>query len=213
MPLGICGRTGSGKSTIIQCIFRTIEPDTGSSIVIDGIDILQLGLNDLRSKLGIIPQDPVLFSGTIRRNLDPFDQYDDQTLWDCLEKAAMKDKILEMGQQGLESIVQPYGENFSIGQRQLLCLARALVRKPKILICDEMSASVDYKTDEKIQLYLRQELKGCTLLTIAHRLSTIMDYDKILVLDDGSIVQFGPPQQLLLDTDGQFFKMVHSSSD
>ncbi|KAJ3344887.1 hypothetical protein HDU91_007522 [Kappamyces sp. JEL0680] len=203
--IGIVGRTGSGKSTIIQTLFRTIELAAGR-ILIDGIDIATIGLKDLRTKIGIIPQDPVLFSGTVRKNLDPFGEHQDYELWDALDKASMKEKITEIG--GLEGQLQVFGENLSVGQRQLMCLARALVVSPKILIMDEATANVDYETDERIQKCLREELHHTTLITIAHRIHTIMDYDRICVLDAGSVVEFGTPEELMAIENGIFAGMV-----
>lgn len=181
-------------------------------IIIDGIDIKTLGLAELRRKIGIIPQDPVLFAGTVRRNLDPFGQCSDDRLWDCLQRSSMKSKIQEMG-AGLDSMIELFGSNLSVGQRQLLCLARALVLQPKILVMDEATANVDYETDLQIQKCLRQDLKECTLLTIAHRLNTILDYDRILVLDDGKVVEFDSPSVLLERKDGYFSSMVRSHNN
>ena len=203
--IGIVGRTGSGKSTIIQALFRMIEVSEGS-IWIDGVDIKSLGLSELRQKIGIIPQDPVLFSETVRKNLDPFMQCDDKRLWDCLERSSMKSKIQEMG--GLESMIDFFGANLSVGQRQLLCLARALVLEPKILVMDEATANVDYETDEKIQKCLREDLKDCTLVTIAHRINTILDYDRILVLDQGKVAEFDKPSELLSRPNGLLASMA-----
>jgi ABC-type multidrug transport system fused ATPase/permease subunit len=207
--IGIVGRTGSGKSSMIQTLFRTIEICKGT-IKIDGINIHSIGLKDLRTRLAIIPQDPVLFSGSVRDNLDPFQNYTDDDIWNCLERAALKEKVVEMG--GLDGLVQTSGENISVGQRQLLCLARALLQKPVILVMDEATANVDYETDERIQQCLREDLKECTVLTIAHRINTIMDYDRIMVLDAGYIKEFDSPDNLMQIPNGIFRGMVNETS-
>lgn len=165
--IGICGRTGSGKSTLIQALFRMVEPARGT-IAIDGVVAQDIGLKDLRSKISIIPQDPVLFSGSFRRNLDPFNDYADIDIWVALDRARMKKKVTETG--GLEGKVTEGGENLSVGERQLICLARAMLCKPKILVMDEATANVDFESDSIIQQCLREDLKNATILTIAHRL-------------------------------------------
>jgi ATP-binding cassette, subfamily C (CFTR/MRP), member 1 len=203
--IGIVGRTGSGKSSLMQSLFRMVEP-SGGKILIDGIDISILGLTDLRSKLGIIPQDAILFSGTFRRNLDPFSKYTDNELWDALERASIKSKVIENG--GLEGAVLAGGENLSVGQRQLLCLARAMLANPKILIMDEATANIDYDSDAIIQKSIREDFGNSTILTIAHRLNTVMDYDRILVLDGGKIVEFDSPANLVHKENGIFKAMV-----
>jgi ABC-type multidrug transport system fused ATPase/permease subunit len=204
--VGIVGRTGAGKSSLTLGLFRIIEA-AGGSIVIDGQDISKLSLYDLRSKLAIIPQDPVLFGGTLRENLDPFNQFDDNTLWQALEHAHLKAYILTQDSQ-LDAIVQAGGENFSVGQRQLICLARALLRKSKILVLDEATAAIDQHTDQLIQNTIRTEFKDCTILTIAHRINTIMDSDKILVLDQGLVKEFDTPKNLLKNTDSIFYGLA-----
>ncbi|KAL3269853.1 hypothetical protein HHI36_008911 [Cryptolaemus montrouzieri] len=193
--IGIVGRTGAGKSSLTLCLFRIIEA-AGGSIIIDGIDISKIGLHDLRSKITIIPQDSVLFSGSLRLNLDPYDKYTDEEIWTALEHAHLKDLISDFP-NGLSYEVTEGGENFSIGQRQLICLSRALLRKTKLFILDEATAAVDLQTDDLIQKTIRKEFKDCTILTIAHRLNTIMDYDKIIVLDKGYIKEYDTPQNLL----------------
>ncbi|KAI8900330.1 P-loop containing nucleoside triphosphate hydrolase protein [Globomyces pollinis-pini] len=206
--IGIVGRTGSGKSSIMQVLFRMVEPSTGD-IIIDGMNIKELGLKDLRAGLGIIPQDPVLFSGTFRRNLDPFNSYTDNDIWNALEKANIKEKVVETG--GLEGLIQEGGENLSVGQRQLLCLARALLASPKILVMDEATANVDFETDAIIQKCIRSDLKDSTILTIAHRLNTIMDYDRVLVLDHGRIMEFDSPKILIGKENGVFRAMAEET--
>jgi ATP-binding cassette, subfamily C (CFTR/MRP), member 4 len=157
--------------------------------------------------VGIIPQQPVLFSGTIRSNLDPFDQYSDAELWEALVNCDLKASVDEMG-NGLESVVSEYGENLSAGMRQMFVIARALLRKCRVLLLDEATSNVDYETDQAIQKTLRKSFPGCTVLTIAHRVNTIMDSDKIMVLKDGAIEEFGPPNELLADPNSAFSDIV-----
>ncbi|KAH3899004.1 ATP-binding cassette transporter YOR1 SCDLUD_004425 [Saccharomycodes ludwigii] len=199
--IGICGRTGAGKSTIMSALYRLVELSSGH-IFIDGVDISKIGLYDLRSKLCIIPQDPVLFKGTIRKNLDPFGERSDEELWDALVRGGA---ISDLGavtngdklhKFHLDQMVQEDGVNFSLGERQLLALSRALVRNSKILILDEATSSVDYETDSKIQSKIIGEFSHCTILCIAHRLKTILNYDRILVLDRGEIKEFDTPYNL-----------------
>ncbi|XP_030837938.1 multidrug resistance-associated protein 5 [Strongylocentrotus purpuratus] len=192
--IGIVGRTGSGKSTISVALFRLVEADEGS-MTIDGLDISTIGLTDLRSKISIIPQDPVLFIGNIRYNLDPFNEHSDQELWGALEQAYMKERISVLDHQ-LEAPVTEGGDNFSVGERQLLCMARALLRNSKILFLDEATAAIDTETDSLIQQTIRTAFEDCTTLTIAHRLNTVLDSDKILVMDDGRVAEFDTPSTL-----------------
>lgn len=207
--IGVCGRTGAGKSTIMNALFR-VSPLAEGKIILDGVDTSTIGLTDLRSKLSIIPQDPVLFHGTIRDNLDPFGTSTDAQLWDALRRSW----LVEDGAQGtgmyivgetnittlhkfhLDQIVEDDGANFSLGERQLLALARALVSDCKILILDEATSSVDYETDVNIQSTISNEFAQCTILCIAHRLSTILHFDRILVLDKGEVVEFDTPHNL-----------------
>ncbi|XP_030554771.1 probable multidrug resistance-associated protein lethal(2)03659 [Drosophila novamexicana] len=200
--VGIVGRTGAGKSSLINALFRLSYND--GSIVIDERDTEQMGLHDLRSKISIIPQEPVLFSGTVRYNLDPFQQYPDDKLWQALEEVHLKDEIGEMP-MGLQSNISEGGSNFSVGQRQLVCLARAILRENRILVMDEATANVDPQTDALIQTTIRNKFKECTVLTIAHRLHTIMDSDKVLVLDAGQVVEFGAPYELLTTSKSNVF--------
>jgi ABC-type multidrug transport system fused ATPase/permease subunit len=207
--VGVVGRTGAGKSTVTLALFRMLEPSEGK-IVIDDLNITELGLRDLRSRLAIIPQDPILFSGTVRTNLDPFNQYTDKDIWDVLAGVNMKEAIAKL-KEGLEAAVEPNGENFSTGQRQLLCLARAMLRRPRVLIMDEATANVDMASDQLIQMSLRRDFHDSTLITIAHRLNTVIDYDRILVLDQGEVVEFDSPDHLLSKPDGVFAQMVDNT--
>jgi len=207
--VGIVGRTGAGKSSLTLALFRILER-AGGRIVIDGVDIANIGLQDLRSRLTIIPQDPVLFSGTLRLNLDPFDRHTDEELWKALEVSHLKNFVSGLD-DGLQHAVAEGGENLSVGQRQLVCLARALLRKSKILVLDEATAAVDLETDELIQQTIRREFADRTVFTIAHRLNTIMDYDRVLVLDNGSVIEFDSPANLLKDN-GVFTKMAQDAN-
>ncbi|KAL0267499.1 UNVERIFIED_CONTAM: hypothetical protein PYX00_009752 [Menopon gallinae] len=204
--LGIVGRTGAGKSSLTLALFRIIEAANGK-ILIDGIDISKVGLHELRSRLTIIPQDQILFSGSIRMNLDPFMNHSDDEVWRALELAHLKPFVQQLP-RGLDHEVSEGGENFSAGQRQLICLARALLRKTKILILDEATAAVDLETDDLIQKTIRSEFKDCTVLTIAHRLNTILDSDRVIVLDKGLIAEFDTPQKLLSQPKSIFYGMA-----
>ncbi|CAH1736108.1 unnamed protein product [Aphis gossypii] len=206
--IGIVGRTGAGKSSFIGALFRLALNE--GKIIIDGVDIHELMLKDLRSKLSIIPQEPVLFSGTMRTNLDPFDEYPDHDLWNALDEVELKN-FVEGLPGGLNSKLSSSGSNFSVGQRQLVCLARAILQNNKILILDEATANVDPLTDKLIQNTIRNKFKNCTVLTIAHRINTIMDSDRVLVMDFGKIVEFDHPYNLLKNTDGFFYKMVEQT--
>eukprot|EP00750_Incisomonas_marina_P032853 INCI9383.2.p1 GENE.INCI9383.2~~INCI9383.2.p1 ORF type:complete len:1011 (+),score=200.32 INCI9383.2:2704-5736(+) len=204
--VGIVGRTGAGKSTLFLTLFRILELDSGRCLI-DGVDISKLNLTFLRSKISIIPQVPVLFNGTLRSNLDPYGEHTDEDLLDVIEQANLGPYIRSEG-RGLDLEVASGGSNFSAGQRQLLCLARALLRHSKILILDEATASIDVATDELIQKTIKESFAQCTLLAIAHRLNTIIESDKILVLDFGQLKEFGTPKDLLDDPSSQFTSMV-----
>ncbi|XP_072049290.1 ATP-binding cassette sub-family C member 5-like [Amphiura filiformis] len=204
--IGIVGRTGSGKSSLGVSLFRLVEKAAGE-IKIDDIDISAIGLYDLRSKLAIIPQDPMLFIGTIRYNLDPLKQYSDEEIWSALEKTYMKDMVSKLDNQ-LEAPVVENGDNFSVGERQLLCMARAVLRKSKILMLDEATAAIDTDTDSLVQSTIREAFSDCTLLTIAHRLQTVLDSDKIMVIDNGKVAEFDTPSNLLADSSTLFSIMV-----
>lgn len=203
--VGIVGRTGAGKSSMTLCLFRLLEAASGE-ITIDEVKISELGLHDLRSKLTIIPQEPVLFSGTLKMNLDPFEKYSDEELWRALEHSHLH-KFVSNQAAKLELECSEGGENLSVGQRQLVCLARALLRKSRILILDEATAAIDLETDDLIQSTIRTQFEGCTVFTIAHRLNTIMDYTRVLVLDKGQIAEFDTPANLLSKR-GVFYGMA-----
>jgi ATP-binding cassette, subfamily C (CFTR/MRP), member 1 len=218
--IGIVGRTGAGKSSIMSALFRLTEL-SGGSIKIDDIDIATVGLQDLRSRLAIIPQDPTLFRGTIRSNLDPFNEHSDLELWSALRKADLIGEVQEAtqgldahgkntGRIHLDSTVEEEGLNFSLGQRQLMALARALVRNSRIIVCDEATSSVDFETDQKIQKTMASGFKGKTLLCIAHRLKTIINYDRICVMDAGRIAEMDEPIELY-DRGGIFRGMCDRS--
>ncbi|CAM8976319.1 unnamed protein product [Rhodiola kirilowii] len=209
--IGIVGRTGSGKSTLIHAIFRIVEPWEGT-ILIDGVDITRIGLHDLRSRLSIIPQDPTLFEGTVRGNLDPLEQYPEKEIWEviilqALDKCQLGD-IVRAKEGRLDSVVVENGENWSVGQRQLFCLGRALLKKSSILVLDEATASVDSATDGLIQMVINQEFRNRTVVTIAHRIHTVIDSDLVLVLSDGRIAEYDSPAKLLERDETFFSKLI-----
>ena len=209
--IGVVGRSGSGKSSLMSILFRLQEiEDDGGAIKVDGVDVGTIGLADLRDHMAIIPQDPVLFAGTVRNNVDPFDEYREDDVWQALELAMLKPAIVAL-EKGLDEPVTEGGSNFSVGERQLLCLARALLRKPKILVCDEASAAIDFDTDAAIQMTLRSAFVGATQLVIAHRINTIIDADRIMVLDDGKLAEFDTPAALLENPDGAFTRLVEAT--
>ncbi|XP_050740738.1 multidrug resistance-associated protein 1 isoform X5 [Drosophila biarmipes] len=208
--VGIVGRTGAGKSSLTLALFRIIEA-AGGRISIDGVDIATMGLHMLRSRLTIIPQDPVLFSGSLRINLDPFEIKTDDEIWKALELSHLKTFVKSLA-AGLNHEIAEGGENLSVGQRQLVCLARALLRKTKVLVLDEATAAVDLETDDLIQKTIRTEFKECTVLTIAHRLNTILDSDKVIVLDKGQITEFASPTELLDNPKSAFYSMAKDAN-
>ena len=236
--IGVVGRTGAGKSSLTLALFRFLEAREGS-IHIDGIDISKVSLYDLRSRLAIIPQDPVLFSGTVRSNLDPFDKHSDSELYDALSRVHLINSTGATPHdepnpaestctaptpptpphsntnifQSLTSRISEGGLNLSQGQRQLLCLARAIVSRPKIMVLDEATSAVDMATDILIQRSIREEFQSSTLIVIAHRLSTIVDFDKILVMSDGRQVEFDSPGSLVEREEGVFRGMVEQSGE
>ncbi|XP_034032269.1 multidrug resistance-associated protein 4-like isoform X2 [Thalassophryne amazonica] len=206
--VGIVGRTGAGKSSLISAIFRLAEPQ--GKIYIDGILTSDIGLHDLRKNMSIIPQDPVLFTGSMRKNLDPFNEHTDEELWNALQEVQLKPVVEELPGK-LEAILAESGSNFSAGQRQLVCLARAILRKNRILIIDEATANVDHRTDDLIQQTIREKFRECTVLTIAHRLNTVIDSDRILVLDAGKIHAYDEPYSLLQNPSGILYNMVQQT--
>ncbi|KAI3458059.1 hypothetical protein Pfo_014722 [Paulownia fortunei] len=204
--IGIVGRTGSGKTTLIGALFRLVEP-AGGRILVDGIDISTIGLHDLRSHLGIIPQDPTLFTGTVRYNLDPLGQHTDKEIWEVLGKCQLKDAVQEK-EEGLDSPVVEDGSNWSMGQRQLFCLGRALLRRSKILVLDEATASIDNATDMILQKTIRTEFADCTVITVAHRIPTVMDSTMVLAISDGNLVEYDEPMKLIKREDSLFGQLV-----
>ncbi|EWM27872.1 multidrug resistance-associated protein 1-like isoform 1 [Nannochloropsis gaditana] len=200
--IGIVGRTGAGKSSLLLALLRLVEAESGS-IEVDGLNTREMGTEDLRSRFSIIPQDPVLFTGSVRFNLDPFDQYSDNDIWRALERAHLAAQVRRLP-QGLLSEVEEGGKNFSLGERQLLCMARALLRHSRVLLLDEATSAVDAETDRLIQETIRTQFRGATLLTIAHRIFTLVDYDRIAVLDAGTVVEFDTPLNLLKKKGGAF---------
>lgn len=193
--IGVVGRTGSGKSTLIQVFFRLVEP-SGGRIIIDDIDISTLGLHDLRSRFGIIPQEPVLFEGTVRSNIDPIGLYSDEEIWKSLDRCQLKDVVASKPGK-LDSLVVDSGDNWSVGQRQLLCLGRVMLKRSRLLFLDEATASVDSQTDAVIQRIVREDFAACTIISIAHRIPTVMDCDLVLVIDAGRAKEFDSPARLL----------------
>uniref|UniRef100_A0A673JAX1 Multidrug resistance-associated protein 7-like n=1 Tax=Sinocyclocheilus rhinocerous TaxID=307959 RepID=A0A673JAX1_9TELE len=203
--VGIVGRTGSGKSSLFLALFRMVELNQGQ-ILLDGVDISSVRLSNLRSKLAIIPQDPFLFSSSVRENLDPHGLHPDFSLLDAIEQCHLGDVVQRIG--GLDSEVGERGKSLSVGQRQLLCLARALLTEANILCIDEATASVDHKTDMLLQKTIREKFKDKTVLTIAHRLNTIMDSDRVLVMHAGKVVEFDSPAALCQREDSVFQKLL-----
>jgi len=217
--VGILGRTGSGKSTLALSFFRFVEPTEGR-IIIDDVDISKIGLTDLRSRLTIIPQDPTILSGTLRSTLDIFGEYEDAEIYEALKRVHLipaeevpsdPDAINANVFRNLDFPVSEGGENFSTGEKQLLCMARAILKRTKVLVMDEATASVDYATDELIGKTIRHEFASSTILTIAHRLRTIIDYDRVMLLDEGKLVEFDRPAMLLRDTSTKFYALCKAT--
>jgi ATP-binding cassette subfamily C (CFTR/MRP) protein 1 len=206
--VGIVGRTGSGKSTILLAILRILELDMGS-ITIDGIDISSIGLYTLRKRLQIIPQDPILFSGSIRQNLDLEEEHTDKQIWEALKTVGLSDFVSSLDAK-LDGVVEEGGSNLSVGQRQLICLARAILAKPKLLLMDEATASVDFEVDRMIQASIKTNFADTTVLCIAHRIKTIADFDRILVLSNGIAEDFDTPNSLL-ERKGLFAELMKAS--
>lgn len=216
--IGIVGRTGSGKSSLTLALFRFLQVRRGC-IEIDGVDLSTLKLHDVRSRLAIIPQDPVLFSGTLRSNLDPHSEHSDVALLEVLERVSPTQSSSREGSQSrrsvfknLQSTISRGGSNLSQGEKQLICLARAILTRPKILVLDEATSAVDMETDALIQRSIREEFRDSTVLVVAHRLSTVADFDKILVLSDGNIVEYDEPRALA-QKKGSFWEMVKESGE
>ena len=212
---GIVGRTGSGKSTVLSALLRLNMVDEASSVTLDGgSDLLKVSLEETRSLLTIIPQQPHLFLGTLRFNLDPFNQYSDDELWNALHDASVSD-FVKSNELGLLFRVEEAGNNLSVGQKQLLSLARAILRKSRIILMDEVTASVDYETDATIQRTIRTapSLKEATIITVAHRLQTIADSDRIFVINAGKVLEEGSPSQLLQAPDSYFSGLVQKSGE
>lgn len=207
---GVVGRTGSGKSSLLLTLFRIVEIERGGCILIDGVDIRSVGLKALRESLSIIPQDPVLFTGTVRTNLDPTGKRSDDDMWKSLEAASPDLARQFHSAGGLETQISEGGKNLSQGQRQLLCLARALLRSSKILVLDEATSSVDSVTDKQVQDTIRSQFvdKGVTVICVAHRINTIMNYDKVAVLGDGELLEYGVPAELATRANGEFKRLV-----
>ncbi|CAJ1953010.1 unnamed protein product [Sphenostylis stenocarpa] len=203
--IGIVGRTGGGKSTLIGALFRLVEP-AGGRIIVDGIDISSIGLHDLRSRFGVIPQDPTLFNGTVRYNLDPLSQHSDQEIWEVLGKCQLREVVQEK-EESLDSSVVEDGSNWSMGQRQLFCLGRAILRSSKILVLDEATASIDNATDLILQKTIRTEFSNCTVITVAHRIPTVMDCTMVLSISDGKLVEYDEPNTLM-KREGSLFRQL-----
>lgn len=205
-----------GKSSLLLTLFRLIEIENGGEILIDGIDIRSISLQTLRRTLSIIPQDPTLFSGTLMYNLDATGQAKPEDAWLALEAASpsLAEEFRRSG-QGLDTIIEEGGKNFSAGQRQLICLARALLRRSKILVLDEATSSVDPNTDAQVQETIRREFvnKGVSVITVAHRLDTVMTSDKIAVLGRGKLIEYGHPQELLKNENGHLKKLVDADAE
>ncbi|KAG4234548.1 Canalicular multispecific organic anion transporter 1 [Phytophthora cactorum] len=204
--IGIVGRTGAGKSSLTMALFRINELVSGR-ILIDGTDIATMPIRTLRSNLSIIPQSPVLFKGTLRAYMDPFDEFTDADIWNALEKVDMKTQVSELeGQLSYE--LSENGENFSVGERQMLCMARALLTRSRIVVMDEATASIDHETEKKLQQMINRDFQDATVLTIAHRLGTVLDSDRILVLRDGRVVEFDSPRELAKNPNGVFYGLA-----
>ena len=208
--IGVVGRTGAGKSSLIAALFRMPQP-TGY-VIIDDVNVSDVNIQSSRRAMAVITQNPVLFTGTLRMNLDPFEEHEDKEIWNALKDASLGAMARNLPQQ-LNQLVKESGSNFSTGERQLLCLARALLRKNKIIVMDEATANVDHKTDQLIQETIRTKFKRCTVITVAHRLNTIMDYDRILVLDHGRVVEYDKPEILLQNEEGHFTKLCRKYAD
>jgi ABC-type multidrug transport system fused ATPase/permease subunit len=207
--VGIVGRTGSGKSTLLISLLRIVEASEGA-VFIDGVDISKIDLKDLRSNIAIIPQEPILFVGSIRDNVDLFHKSTDEEIWRALDAVHLGETIRRMPQKLNYQVIEN-GKNFSLGERQLFCIARAMISKTKILVLDEATAAIDLQTDKLIQETIKRNFTEQTVLTIAHRLNTVMESDKILVMDAGNVVEFGPPLALLKRENGYFTSLLNQT--
>lgn len=208
--VGVVGRTGSGKSTLVLALTRLLEASSGR-IIIDGLDISLVGLQELRSSITVVPQEPILFATSLRENLDPFLEFSDNEIWRSLERVRMKPWALQLPGK-LDAAIAEGGANISVGERQLLCMAKAVLRRAKILLLDEATSSIDTKTDALIQKLLREEFSGSTIICIAHRINTVLDFDKILVMDEGKAVEFGPPDVLRARRNSLFGMLCRKAS-
>ncbi|KAL3689444.1 hypothetical protein R1sor_015753 [Riccia sorocarpa] len=204
--VGVVGRTGSGKTTLISSLFRLVEP-SGGSILLDGLNISTIGLHDLRSRLSIIPQEPALFRGTVRFNLDPLGDYSDHEIWKALDKCQLGD-VIRSKDGRLDFRVTDDGENWSVGQRQLFCLGRVLLKRSRVLFLDEATASIDNTTDAILQRVIREEFKDSTVITVAHRIPTVIDSDMVMALSDGLLMEYDQPAKLLQDSSSFFARLV-----
>ena len=205
--IGIVGRTGAGKSSLFSCLLR-LPPNTAGAITIDGINVEKLNVQEARSAIAVIPQHPFLFNDTLRRNLDPSEKFADDDLWRMLEKVELKTKVEQRPGQ-LYCHVTEHGANVSVGERQLICFARALLFGRKIILMDEATSSVDSQTDELIRRIIDREMHQCTVMTIAHRLSAVMEYDRIMVLDEGKVIEMDSPNVLLSNKFSYFYKLLY----
>ena len=216
MSCGIVGRTGAGKSTLAVALFRLFEAESGG-ILVDGVKISDLGLMHVRKKLSIVPQNPILFGDTVRKNLDPFDEYQDKDVYDVLVKTELNLQFQKMSNGDSDDVgnvlglqLTENGSNLSVGTRQLVCLARAMLRRPKVLVLDEATSALDLETDRSMQKMLREQFQGCTVIIVAHRLETVVTCDKIVVMGDGSVIEQGSPEELLAH--GSAFKSLVEST-
>jgi len=207
--IGVVGRTGSGKSTLCLCVFRILEPEKGT-IIIDDVDICKIGLKTLRSKLTIIPQDPILMEGTLKYNIDPLGKYTNEQIIEIIKKIGFE-YILDTNSKRLEMPITENGGNLSVGERQLICIVRAILRKSKIILMDEATANIDMKTEDIIQKAINELLVGASIITIAHRIKTILNYDKILVLADGEVIEFDHTKELLDNKQSEFYQLYSKS--
>ena len=204
--IGVVGRTGAGKSTICLSMNRIVEIISGQ-ILVDNVDINSVQIEHLRSCITVIPQDPTIFSGTLRFNLDPYETTSDERLIEVLRVAQLED-LLHKDRRGLDQTVQENGSNLSSGEKQLLCICRAILRRSKVIVLDEATANIDVVTEQKIQRLIAEEFDGCTMITIAHRLNTIMQSDKIMVLSYGQIIEFDEPATLAANPDSEFSSLL-----